>query len=93
MDGLAADIDGGKPGWRQNDGVGRLFAFRPQRPQQGRFAGAGAAGDEQRPVAFIDVVDHRPEFVGQLEAGWQRRNGCAAAASGPARLRHHSVLF
>ncbi len=79
MNGLAADVDGGEAG-RRNDHhlVGDQV---PEAPQQRRLAGAGAASDEQVACALAQEGVCREEFAasarrrratrcGQRSAGW-----------------------
>ena len=88
MDGLAADVDGGKPRRRDDDHfVGDQV---PEAAQQRRFAGAGAAGDEQVALALAQVFVARREILGRrLDAG-----GPAAGGQGGWRIvwqRRHEV--
>ena len=55
MDRLAADVDGGKAGRRDDDVLG--LDHVAQRAQQRRFAGAGASGDEQMTAGVAQVVE------------------------------------
>ena len=81
MDGLPADVDGGKAG-RCDDGE---FGVGPvaERTQKGGFAGSGTAGHEQVAVTLADECERRREFLGRRDAvrpgrcgGWDYLRGC-----------------
>ena len=57
MDGLAADIHGGKPGGREHHRL--LLVGRDDLAQQRRLAGAGAAGQEDVSPAADNVGEKR----------------------------------
>ena len=57
VDRLAADVDGGKAGRRDDDVLG--FDHLAQRAQQRRFAGASASGDEQMAAGVAQIVERR----------------------------------
>ena len=84
MDGLAADVDGGEAGRRQDHHlVGEQLL---EAGQQRRFAGAGAPGDEQVAVTFPQVIVGGLVLARRRDAGrpstgvgWE---GCSGGAMG-----------
>ena len=90
VDGLAADVDGGKPGGRHDHHLGEDQVA--ERPEQRRLARAGAPGDEQVAVALAQEVERGQEFrrrvtpAGQGQALGTPRRGGTGAATGLAQL-------
>src|SRR3989344_5429993 len=67
MDGLAADVECGDAGRRQ-DHMRPLGPIAPE-PQERRFAGSGPAGDEEVSAPGLELVQGRPKLVINFNLG------------------------